>query len=161
MNCISAAAMRGVPMPKNPPPPTCPKCRKPMHFMVVKTGGRKFRCIKCDSVDPMRMSDIQACVIDNSSRRIALVLLTGNRQTWCRKRCQTLSRRQKKSCERHRTLALTALRLARVAAASLRDLQPPPQIVGIKPSAELVAFVEAFASSSGAAPTRSPNTVPR
>jgi hypothetical protein len=38
-------------MPKNPPPPTCPKCRKPKHFIVVKTGGRKFRCLDCDVND--------------------------------------------------------------------------------------------------------------
>jgi hypothetical protein len=35
-------------MPKNPPPPDCPKCSKPMRFMLVKTGGRKFRCVDCD-----------------------------------------------------------------------------------------------------------------
>jgi hypothetical protein len=46
-------------MPKNPPPPTCPNCRKPMHYVVVKTGGRKFMCVQCEGVDPMRMSDIQ------------------------------------------------------------------------------------------------------
>jgi len=49
-------------MPKNPPPPACPKCNKHMHFIVVKTGGRKFRCINCDGVDPMRMSDIQSWI---------------------------------------------------------------------------------------------------
>ncbi len=46
-------------MPKNPPPPSCPKCRKPMHFIIVKTGGRKFQCVQCDGVDPMRMPDIR------------------------------------------------------------------------------------------------------
>jgi Natural resistance-associated macrophage protein len=35
-------------MPKNPPPSTCSKCNKPMRFMLVKMGGRKFRCIDCD-----------------------------------------------------------------------------------------------------------------
>ncbi len=49
-------------MPKNPPPPSCPKCRKPMHFIIVKTGGRKFQCVQCDGVDPMRMPDIQAWI---------------------------------------------------------------------------------------------------
>jgi hypothetical protein len=24
-----------------------------MHFMLVKTGGRKFRCIDCDVPDPL------------------------------------------------------------------------------------------------------------
>jgi LSD1 subclass zinc finger protein len=54
----------GLPMPKNPPPPTCPKCRAPMHFLVIKTGARKFRCVKCDAVDPIRISDIPAWMID-------------------------------------------------------------------------------------------------
>ena len=49
-------------MPKNPPPPACPNCNKPMHFIVVKTGGRKFRCINCDGVDPMRLSDMQSWI---------------------------------------------------------------------------------------------------
>jgi hypothetical protein len=39
-------------MPKNSPPPTCPKCRMPMRFRLVKTGGRKFRCIDCDVPAP-------------------------------------------------------------------------------------------------------------
>jgi tRNA(Ile2) C34 agmatinyltransferase TiaS len=42
--------------------PTCPKCRKPMHFIVLNTGGRKFQCVQCDRVDPMRLSDIQALI---------------------------------------------------------------------------------------------------
>jgi len=45
-------------MPKNPPPPICPKCRKPMHFIVVKTGGRKFRCIDCDAPDPLQLPEV-------------------------------------------------------------------------------------------------------
>jgi hypothetical protein len=40
-------------MPKNPLPPRCPKCREFMHFVIVKTGGRKFRCFDCDNVDPL------------------------------------------------------------------------------------------------------------
>jgi hypothetical protein len=30
-----------------------------MHYVVVKIGGRKFMCVQCEGVDPMRMSDIQ------------------------------------------------------------------------------------------------------
>jgi hypothetical protein len=45
-------------MAKNSPPPTCPKCHKPMHFMLVKTGGRKFRCIDCDVPDPLRSPEL-------------------------------------------------------------------------------------------------------
>jgi hypothetical protein len=29
-----------------------------MKFMLVKTGGRKFRCIDCDDGDPLRSPDI-------------------------------------------------------------------------------------------------------
>jgi hypothetical protein len=36
----------------------CSKCRKPMHFMLVKTGGRKFRCIDCDVPDPLRSQQL-------------------------------------------------------------------------------------------------------
>jgi hypothetical protein len=35
-------------MPKNTPPPTCKKCRKPMRWLLAKAGGRKFRCSECD-----------------------------------------------------------------------------------------------------------------
>jgi hypothetical protein len=41
-------------MAKNPPPPPCPKCRKPMRFMMAKKGGRKFQCIDCDGGDPLQ-----------------------------------------------------------------------------------------------------------
>jgi len=47
-------------MPKNSPRLICPKCGKPMHFVIIKTGGRKFRCIKCDDIDPMQVPDFQA-----------------------------------------------------------------------------------------------------
>jgi hypothetical protein len=40
-------------MPQNLPPPTCPKCHHPMHFAVVRTSGRKFRCVDCDMADPV------------------------------------------------------------------------------------------------------------
>jgi hypothetical protein len=30
-----------------------------MHFMPVKTGGRKFQCIHCDGVDPLRLPIVQ------------------------------------------------------------------------------------------------------
>jgi hypothetical protein len=29
-----------------------------MHFMLVKTGGRKFRCIDCDVPAPAILSDV-------------------------------------------------------------------------------------------------------
>ncbi len=45
-----------------PTPPSCPKCRKPMHFIVLETGGRKFQCVQCDGGDPMRLSDVQAWI---------------------------------------------------------------------------------------------------
>jgi hypothetical protein len=41
-------------MPKNRPPPNCPKCNKPTRFMLVKTGGRKFRCVDCNGDDPLQ-----------------------------------------------------------------------------------------------------------
>jgi hypothetical protein len=40
------------PMAKNTPPATCSKCGKPKRFVLVKSGGRKFRCIDCDVPDP-------------------------------------------------------------------------------------------------------------
>jgi hypothetical protein len=45
-------------MPKNTPPPMCPKCRKPKHFVLVKTGGRKFQCLNCDGGDPLKSPDV-------------------------------------------------------------------------------------------------------
>jgi hypothetical protein len=46
-------------MPKNTPAPVCPKCSKPQQFVLVKTGGRKFRCLDCDGEDPLRSPDVQ------------------------------------------------------------------------------------------------------
>jgi hypothetical protein len=45
-------------MAKNTPPPRCPKCKKPMRFVLVKTGGRKFRCMDCDGEDPLKSPDM-------------------------------------------------------------------------------------------------------
>ena len=45
-------------MPKNTPPPTCPKCRKPMRFLLRKTGGRKFQCLDCAGDDPLRSPEV-------------------------------------------------------------------------------------------------------
>ena len=47
-------------MPKNAAPPLCPKCHKSMHFIVVKTGGRKFRCVDCDKPDPLKLPEGKA-----------------------------------------------------------------------------------------------------
>ena len=46
-------------MPKNTPPPACPKCGKPMRFMLVKSGGRKFRCTDCDLPDPLQTPEVK------------------------------------------------------------------------------------------------------
>jgi hypothetical protein len=46
-------------MPKNTPPPFCPKCRKPMLFLLRKhIGGRKFQCLDCEGDDPLRSPDV-------------------------------------------------------------------------------------------------------
>ena len=45
-------------MPKNTPPPNCPKCRKPMRFLLRKAGGRKFQCLDCDGVDPLKLPEV-------------------------------------------------------------------------------------------------------
>jgi hypothetical protein len=45
-------------MPKNTPPPSCSKCHKPMSFILVKTGGRKFRCTDCEVSDPLRLPEV-------------------------------------------------------------------------------------------------------
>ncbi len=29
-----------------------------MRFMLVKTGGRKFRCIECDVPDPLKLPEV-------------------------------------------------------------------------------------------------------
>jgi hypothetical protein len=30
-----------------------------MRFMLVKTGGRKFRCIDCDIPDPLKLPEVR------------------------------------------------------------------------------------------------------
>jgi hypothetical protein len=45
-------------MAKNTPPPTCPRCSKPMRFLPVKTGGRKFRCMDCEVPDPLKLPEL-------------------------------------------------------------------------------------------------------
>jgi hypothetical protein len=46
-------------MPKNTPPPTCPKCRKPMQFLLRRNiGGRKFQCLDCDGDDPLQSTAV-------------------------------------------------------------------------------------------------------
>jgi hypothetical protein len=44
-------------MPKNTPPPICPKCSRPMRFVLVKTGGRKFRCVDCDVTGLLKLPE--------------------------------------------------------------------------------------------------------
>jgi hypothetical protein len=66
-------------------------------------------------------------------------LLRGYRQTRRRKRCQTLSRRQKKSRERHRHAGPYCTPCC-AGYGSEPSLSSTP--AGIKPSAELVAFEE-------------------
>jgi len=46
-------------MPGNPPPPTCSQCNKPMRFMLVRMGGRRFRCIDCDGPDPLQLPEVK------------------------------------------------------------------------------------------------------
>ena len=46
-------------MPKNTPPPTCTKCGKAMRFILVKSGGRKFRCVDCDVPDPLQLPEME------------------------------------------------------------------------------------------------------
>jgi hypothetical protein len=45
-------------MRKNTPPPDCPKCEKPMKFVLIKTGGRKFRCLDCQGQDLSQSADV-------------------------------------------------------------------------------------------------------
>lgn len=41
--------------------PDCPKCGKPMHFLIAENAenGIKFQCVSCDDVDPIQLLDIQ------------------------------------------------------------------------------------------------------
>jgi hypothetical protein len=57
-------------MVKNTPPPTCSKCGKPKRFMLVKSGGRKFRCIDCDVPDPLKTLEMQNLLLLKSPDEI-------------------------------------------------------------------------------------------
>ena len=56
-------------MAKNIPPPDCRKCGKPMRFVLVKTGGRRFRCMDCDGEDSLKSPDV-AKLLNGSLRPI-------------------------------------------------------------------------------------------
>lgn len=56
-------------MPKNTPPPICPKCSRPMRFVLVKTGGRKFRCVDCDITGLLKLPEVtQLLTVELASR---------------------------------------------------------------------------------------------
>ena len=39
--------------------PVCPKCHKPMQFLLVKgKRDRKFQCIDCEGDDPLYSPDV-------------------------------------------------------------------------------------------------------
>jgi hypothetical protein len=38
-----------------------------MRFMLVKTGGRKFRCMDCDAPDPLKLPEV-AQILNGSLR---------------------------------------------------------------------------------------------
>jgi hypothetical protein len=45
-------------MRKNTPRPDCPNCKTPTKFVLVKTGGRKFRCVDCQGQDLSQSPDV-------------------------------------------------------------------------------------------------------
>jgi hypothetical protein len=47
-------------MAKNTPPPACSKCGRAKSFMLVKSGGRKFRCVDCDVPDPLKTPEMKS-----------------------------------------------------------------------------------------------------
>lgn len=56
-------------MPKNTPPPICPKCSRPMRFVLVKTEGRKFRCVDCDVTGLLKLTKVaQLLTVELASR---------------------------------------------------------------------------------------------
>jgi len=45
---------------ENSAPPTCPKCRKCMLFLLRKDiGGRKFQCLDCEGDDPLKSNALK------------------------------------------------------------------------------------------------------
>jgi hypothetical protein len=43
---------------RNLPPPRCLKCNRPMQWTLVKTGGRRFRCLDCDGEYLLKSPDV-------------------------------------------------------------------------------------------------------
>ncbi len=54
-------------MPKNSPPPICPKCSMSMRFVLVKTGGRKFRCVDCDVTGLLKLPEVTQLLTGEAS----------------------------------------------------------------------------------------------
>jgi len=48
--------MQGITRAKKPAAPNLSEVPQAMHFVTVKTGGRKFRCIDCEVPDPLQTS---------------------------------------------------------------------------------------------------------
>ena len=159
MGCISAAAEQGVP---------CQKIHRPQPVRsAVSQCISSLSKLAAGSLDASNaMGSIQrGCrhtgrMTDKLQPPNCTDFIDSNRQTRRQKRCQTLLRRQKKSCESHRHLALTALRLARIISASLRDIQTAvrSRASTIRRTCRICGKLSHH--QAGAAPSRSPN-VPR
>jgi len=70
-------------MPKNTPPPICPKCSMPMRFVLVKTGGRKFRCVDCDVTGLLKLPEVtQLLTVEIKASRAKLPPLAMAMVVW-------------------------------------------------------------------------------
>jgi hypothetical protein len=69
-------------MPKNTPPPICPKCSRPMRFVLVKTGGRKFRCVDCDVTGLLKLPEVTQLLTVELASRAKLPLLAMAMFAW-------------------------------------------------------------------------------
>jgi hypothetical protein len=52
----------------NNPAPNCAKCGKSKKFVLVETGGRKFRCLDCDGEDLLQSPDVQRLLAGDKVR---------------------------------------------------------------------------------------------
>lgn len=69
-------------MPKNTPPPICPKCSGPMRFVLVKTGGRKFRCVDCDVTGLLKLPEVTQLLTAELASRAKLPPLAMAMVVW-------------------------------------------------------------------------------